>query len=845
MSNHHTLIWLLFLWLMGSFLPAHAQVAPAQCDTVYAVHDKGVTNSQFFTYQLQTDILEPLGELYEAADIEGLAVHPKTHELYASSGQPNAQLYRVDGQTGELSLIGEIGYDDVVGLAFHSDGTLWAWSTQGLLQIDLQTGAGSLVWPNESPNPFPIQALTWNQDGTLLYGTANDAKTHSTLWQWAPGTQAWTVACDNLPKKVEGLETLPDGTFVYGFHKDAELGIHVYDVNTCQTLSEGRIDTLYNDIEGIAWSTDSCTPSNLEALRAYLESLEGVQAVDITDEGAIAVTINDEIHQSQLADEVTPGTPPADGQLIMNPVADQNGDGLDDFHITYPSGDQQVLYYYGIIDEPPDDCRTLEAPPIDPTVISIPALVTQFLYTGTNPIQTGVATDTINLEHAATLRGLVTTVDGEPLPNVIITLKDHPEYGQTVTTCDGFFNMAVNGGARLTVNYQLDGYLPVQRQIKANWQEYAVVEDVAMTALDPQVSVIDLTDNQPIQVAQGRPVTDEDGTRQAVVLFPQGLSATMTLPDGSTQPLTQLDVRATEYTVGDKGPEAMPAPLPPQSGYTYAVELSVDQAIAAGADRVDFSQPVPLYVDNFLDFPVGGIVPVGWYDRTKAIWIPSLNGRVIKILSIDNGLATLDVDGYGWAASSRTLSELGITDAERQQLATLYTLGKSLWRSPISHFTPWDCNWPYGPPDDAERPSPPEEPKTPDDDNPDEPCEQSGCIIEAESLEIPLRGTSVPDSLKIIMVKITIAGKQFKYRFSRTTHSTTFVWDGLDTFGRRVQGRQEAKIRIGYVYGVVYTEPAEFEQSFARIGEGPISAGRGQADITLWTEYTKSLGVRR
>jgi hypothetical protein len=86
--------------------------------------------------------------------------------------------------------------------------------------------------------------------------------------------------------------------------------------------------------------------------------------------------------------------------------------------------------------------------------------------------------------------------------------------------------------------------------------------------------------------------------------------------------LTQLDVRATEYTVGENGPQAMPAPLPPQSGYTYAVDLSVDQAIAAGATRVDFSQPIPLYVDNFLDFPVGGIVPVGWYDYTKSAWVP-------------------------------------------------------------------------------------------------------------------------------------------------------------------------------------------------------------------------------
>ena len=30
--------------------------------------------------------------------------------------------------------------------------------------------------------------------------------------------------------------------------------------------------------------------------------------------------------------------------------------------------------------------------------------------------------------------------------------------------------------------------------------------------------------------------------------------------------------------------------------------------------------------------------------------------------------------------------------------ATLYAAGQTLWRVPMTHFSPWDCNWPYGPP---------------------------------------------------------------------------------------------------------------------------------------------------
>ena len=555
---------------------------------------------------------------------------------------------------------------------------------------------------------------------------------------------------------------------------------------------------------------------------------------------------------------------------------DQNGDGLEDYQITYPNGDQQTLYYQGIIEEPPpeeEECKTLQAPAIDPTVVSIPALVTQFIYTGANPIQTGVAADTIDLKRSATLRGSVTSVEGEPLFNAHITIKDHPEYGQTVSTCDGSFTMVVNGGATLTVNYYKDGYLPIQRQLKPEWQQYAWLEDVAMTALDPQVTTIDLNANVPIQVAQGSRVTDEDGSRQAVVLFPQGLTATMTLPDGSTQPLTALAVRATEYTVGENGPQAMPAPLPPASAYTYAVELSVDQAIAAGATRVDFSQPVPLYVDNFLNFPVGGIAPVGWYDYTSATWIASDNGRVIQIININNGLANIDLEGNGQAASASLLSELGITIAERQQLSHLYTPGKTLWRVPIPHFSPWDINWPVSPPPDAQRPNPPE-PKTLDDDIPDKRCEQAGCIIEAESqvlgerlpiigtplslnyrshrvvgrktaytLNIPLQGDSVPKSLKEIRLRISVASQRFESRFSPTTRQTLFVWDGIDGYGRPVQGTQEARIEITYVYPTRYGLPSEERRSFARAGQMIPLGVRGRVDFVISKTFTKELGV--
>ncbi|VAW88823.1 hypothetical protein MNBD_GAMMA17-1284, partial [hydrothermal vent metagenome] len=521
----------------------------------------------------------------------------------------------------------------------------------------------------------------------------------------------------------------------------------------------------------------------------------------------------------------------------------------------------------------PADPATV-APALDPTIANTLASATAFLYSGANPIQTGVSAGTIEVRRAAVLRGEVSDRDDNPLSGVTVSIHNHPEFGQTLTRTDGIFDMAVNGGGLLTINYHKNGYLPVQRQLDTPWADYAIAETIVMIPLDSQVTTVDLSDTtQAFQVAQGNPVTDDDGTRQATLLFPQGITASMTLPDGSTQPLTTLNVRASEYTVGENGPQAMPGELPATSAYTYAVELSVDEAIAAGATRVDFDQPIPFYVDNFLDFPVGEIVPAGWYDREKVAWIPSDNGRIIGILAINAGMAAIDVDGSGSAADAAQLAELGITDAERVRLASLYTVGKSLWRTPITHFTPWDCNWPWGPPPDMERPpTPPVDNTTPDDTE----NECPGCIIQAQSqslgerlpitgtpfelhyqsermpgstaartLEIPLSGESVPASVTHIRLTIEVAGLVFKQSFGTAPNQKfTYVWDGKDIYGRPAKW-QTAKISVDHYYRMFYYggDRTGFVASFARAKEaGSVTFGsRGNRTVFSRQQWYRPL----
>jgi len=517
---------------------------------------------------------------------------------------------------------------------------------------------------------------------------------------------------------------------------------------------------------------------------------------------------------------------------------DRDGEATQSFTLTVTDPNGPSL--------PPDPVTV--APPLDPTVFTPFDQSTEFLYKGSNPVQRDMTPGTIDARRAAVLRGRVLSRDDQPLPGVIVAVKDHPEYGYTLSRADGYFDLAVNGGGLVTLNYTMSGHLPAQRQMQVPWNEYTLAEDVVLIELDQQVNAIDLSDTtRAYQVAQGSVSADVDGERQATVLFPKGTQATMMLPDGSTQPLSTLNVRATEYTVGDNGPQAMPGPLPPTSGYTYAVELSADEALQAGAVRVDFNQPLPVYVDNFLDFPVGEVVPAGWYDFERSAWIPSDNGRIVAITEIINGKAELDVDGDGIADDVIKLSSHGITEAEQIQLAELYAPGKSFWRVPISHFTPWDCNWPYGPPDDAE-PPPDEEPKSEEDEEPEDPCEEQGCVIQAEtqvlgenfpvagtpfhlhyrsnrvpgrktgySLEIPVSDASVSPSLKRINLTIEVAGRKFDANYAPNPSQTyTFDWDGLDVYGRKVPGMAVAHITVGHAYkSVYYAAEEDFERSFS------------------------------
>src|SRR5207237_4461678 len=136
----------------------------------------------------------------------------------------------------------------------------------------------------------------------------------------------------------------------------------------------------------------------------------------------------------------------------------------------------------------------------------------------------------------------------KPLGSVTVTIANHKEYGSTQTRGDGFFDLAVNGGGSLVVQYARDGYLPAQRRLPIVWQEYAVAPTVALIQPDGAVTAVTMGSSK-LQVARGSRVSDASGARQATLLFPSGTTAQAPAPGGGMKPVGSLHVRLPEVTV--------------------------------------------------------------------------------------------------------------------------------------------------------------------------------------------------------------------------------------------------------------------------------------------------------
>ena len=170
-----------------------------------------------------THLLAIQGEPFSRADLglfgmpslSGLDVQPATGVLYASGGNTDGgHLYTVDPAAVTATLVGSTGFPNVPGLAFDLNGDLYgaahvsgpSLNANGLIQIDVNTGAGTLVGSFGAVGGFPVRgmnALAVEPFTGTLIGSTNAAYDGTT-------GEMWTI--DKTTGAASLLGTLTDMT---------------------------------------------------------------------------------------------------------------------------------------------------------------------------------------------------------------------------------------------------------------------------------------------------------------------------------------------------------------------------------------------------------------------------------------------------------------------------------------------------------------------------------------------------------------------------------------------------------------------------------------------------------
>ena len=447
--------------------------------------------------------------------------------------------------------------------------------------------------------------------------------------------------------------------------------------------------------------------------------------------------------------------------------------------------------------------------------------------------------------------GLVEDPQGEAVSGVAVTILHRPEYGTALTDTQGRFSLPVEGGGPITVRYGKPGRLSIHRTVDVPWNDIAVVDTVVMISPDPATTTVTFDGNAgTVYTHESTVVTDAFGARACSTVFTGDNRAYMVDEDGNdVRAIDTFVTRSTEYPV----PESMPARLPPTTAFTYCVELEVD-----GVSRVRFEKPITVWVDNFLGFEVGDVVPVGWYDRSGGNWIPAENGVVVALLDAngDGVVDALDADGDGLAddldGDGDPGSEvIGMTGGP-------YSAGACFWRIETTHFSPCDLNWPTTPPADATGPTADGDVYLAQQEAADclSPC---GSYVEARSrilhqdiavpgtdmtlhyaanrvdghqrkITVPVSGDTIPGSLSLMIVDVVVAGRRLRQTLPALPNQVAeFVWDGADYLGRPVKRSVRARVTTSFLYDYVYLSSGAVgwagAKAFGQLGMGLETTG--------------------
>ncbi len=207
---------------------------------------------------------------------------------------------------------------------------------------------------------------------------------------------------------------------------------------------------------------------------------------------------------------------------------------------------------------------------------------------------------------------------GLPLSEVSITAADIT--GEIRTDSQGFFSFPVSEflphipAKEVLLTAEKQGFTYAQRKVVVRSRVDVIVDNIYLVPRDTLTTTI----------------TPEGG-----VATNSGSNIILEFPAGAVD--APIEVNITEF---DSSKE-LPTPLPETSHFTFAADFLPDGTV--------FNQPVHLKVENFLGFPPGIPVPVGYYDKNIGAW---------------------KADGVGIISDDGLWMEYDIT-----------------------HFSPYDLNW--------------------------------------------------------------------------------------------------------------------------------------------------------
>lgn len=82
----------------------------------------------------------------------------------------------------------------------------------------------------------------------------------------------------------------------------------------------------------------------------------------------------------------------------------------------------------------------------------------------------------LNGSRVSVIRGRVVTPDSNGLTGIRISVATDPQFGFTLTRPDGWFDILVNGGSMVTLQFQRSPFHPIKRTVLVAWNEIVVIQ---------------------------------------------------------------------------------------------------------------------------------------------------------------------------------------------------------------------------------------------------------------------------------------------------------------------------------------------------------------------------------